>query len=63
MSDKLIYINFIESGDMSWIKEMTEEILKKDNANVITVSWEKAARFTYHQAVANIRIVGKVYSN
>ena len=47
MSDKLIQINFIE----------------RDDANVITVSWEKAAHFTYHQAVANIRIVGKVYSN
>ena len=48
MNNKLLQINFIESGDMPWIKEMTEEILKKDDANVITVCWEKTAHFAYH---------------
>ena len=49
---KNIYIYFISIfiyiHDMPWIKEMTEEILKKDDANVITVCWEKTARFAYH---------------
>ena len=48
MNNKLLQINVIESGDMPWIKEMAEEILKKDDANVITVCWEKTARFAYH---------------
>ena len=37
---------------------MIERLLKKEDANVIVVHWEQGARFPYHQAVGNSRLVG-----
>ncbi len=40
------------------MRKMIDELLKADDMNVIVVDWQKGARFPYHQATGNLRLVG-----
>ena len=42
----------------SWLKEMKDALLEKENANVIIVSWQKGANYSLPQAIGNTRLVG-----
>lgn len=50
---------YIES-DMTWILEITEELLKVEDCSVIVVDWHGGSGPPYTQAVANIRLLGVV---
>eukprot|EP00795_Rhopilema_esculentum_P004608 gene4608-20881_t len=41
-----------------WIRKMKDELLKRDDFNVIGVYWGKGAREQYFQAAGNSRLVG-----
>ena len=49
---------FTESGSVFYMPLMIEKLLKKEDSNVIVVHWEQGARFPYHQAAGNSRLVG-----
>ncbi|EEB12620.1 Ves G 1 allergen precursor, putative [Pediculus humanus corporis] len=49
---------FVENGHRPWIMNMTKELLKRSNANVISIDWSGGSDPPYTQAVANIRLVG-----
>ncbi|CAH0382132.1 unnamed protein product [Bemisia tabaci] len=51
---------FLESGDRPWIKKLTKALLHKGDVNVITVDWGSGSMPPYAQAVANIRLVGRI---
>ncbi|KAK3091087.1 hypothetical protein FSP39_017022 [Pinctada imbricata] len=57
---KTVFIihGFLQSGMVDWTITLANEILKKDQANVIIVDWGHGSGFPYTQAVANTRIVG-----
>ncbi|XP_059472684.1 pancreatic triacylglycerol lipase-like [Neocloeon triangulifer] len=50
---------YLESGNKTWIKKLSDELLKKIDANVIAVDWNGGSGPPYAQAVANIRLVGR----
>ncbi|ESO97125.1 hypothetical protein LOTGIDRAFT_226820 [Lottia gigantea] len=57
----LIVHGYTDNGKTNWIKTMTAELLKKEDANVIAVDWQTgAAQVNYFQAAANTRVVGAV---
>ncbi|XP_065069259.1 phospholipase A1-like isoform X4 [Rhopilema esculentum] len=41
-----------------WVRQMKDELLKRDDFNVIGVYWGKGARKQYFQAAGNTRLVG-----
>jgi len=49
---------YLEKASVFYMRLMIERLLKKEDANVIVVHWEQGARFPYHQAVGNSRLVG-----
>ncbi|XP_066298153.1 inactive pancreatic lipase-related protein 1-like [Branchiostoma lanceolatum] len=56
----MIIHGFTHSAQHDWVQLMVDELLKKEDANVITVEWSEGATLTgsYEQAVANTRVVG-----
>ncbi|CAB3377371.1 Hypothetical predicted protein [Cloeon dipterum] len=50
---------YLETGNKTWIKKLTGELLKSHDANVIVVDWNGGSGPPYAQAVANIRLVGR----
>jgi pimeloyl-ACP methyl ester carboxylesterase len=50
---KLIIHGFNDQAQNKWIINMTRELLKSEDMNVITVDWSGGNRFPYDQAVAN----------
>ncbi|CAH1243020.1 PNLIP [Branchiostoma lanceolatum] len=59
---KFITHGFIENGFVAWITDMSQEILRVDNCNVIAVDWGSngGSMFPYTQATANTQIVGAI---
>ncbi|KAK3592298.1 hypothetical protein CHS0354_030440 [Potamilus streckersoni] len=55
---RFIIHGFLQHGQVKWIKDMTDEFLKKEDCNVIAVDWGDGAWLPYTRAVANTRIVG-----
>jgi pancreatic triacylglycerol lipase len=51
---------FLEGGDRPWLREIAYQILRRYDANVIIIDWERGSGAPYTQAVANIRMVGRV---
>ncbi|GJQ71315.1 hypothetical protein Trydic_g11051 [Trypoxylus dichotomus] len=51
---------FTEDGSKEWIQKMKDELLIKENCNIIIVDWGTASSPPYTQAVANIRLAGTV---
>ncbi|XP_050534680.1 pancreatic triacylglycerol lipase-like isoform X1 [Daktulosphaira vitifoliae] len=51
---------FLEGGQRSWLKEISNQILSRNEANVILIDWEGGSSPPYTQAVANIRLVGRI---
>lgn len=51
---------FLEGGDRPWLKEISRQILRRYDANVIIIDWERGSGSPYTQAVANIRMVGRI---
>lgn len=59
LDTKIIIHGFKESRHKPWVKDVTREMLRKENVNVIVVDWSRGARGkNYFRAVANTRIVG-----
>ena len=40
------------------MRVLIDKLLKKKDSNVIVVHWQNGAKFPYHQAVGNSRLVG-----
>ncbi|XP_078574626.1 pancreatic triacylglycerol lipase-like isoform X2 [Branchiostoma floridae x Branchiostoma japonicum] len=59
---KFITHGFIENGFVDWITDMSQEILRADDCNVIAVDWGSngGSMFPYTQATANTQIVGAI---
>ena len=38
-----------------------DELLNNEDMNVIFIEWSNGAAFPYHQAVGNVRLVGKTF--
>ncbi|XP_019628273.1 PREDICTED: pancreatic triacylglycerol lipase-like isoform X2 [Branchiostoma belcheri] len=59
---KFITHGFIENGFVAWITDMSQEILRADDCNVIAVDWGSngGSMFPYTQATANTQIVGAI---
>lgn len=55
---KLIIHGFLQNSIKPWIITMKNEILSKENVNVIIVDWSKGSIFPYEQAVSNTYLVG-----
>ncbi|XKL62611.1 hypothetical protein PGB90_002444 [Kerria lacca] len=51
---------FLESGDKPWLKAISDNILKSEDVNVILIDWGNGSLPPYTQAVANIRLVGRI---
>ncbi|XP_039285252.1 inactive pancreatic lipase-related protein 1 isoform X2 [Nilaparvata lugens] len=50
---------FFASGNSTWMSEMKDALLKKEDANVFIVDWGKgASTINYFQAASNTRVVG-----
>jgi len=54
----VISFQLIGSDLAKWVPEVTEEILKAEDVNVIQIDWVKGARVAYDNAAANTRVVG-----
>ncbi|XP_068081531.1 pancreatic triacylglycerol lipase isoform X2 [Anabrus simplex] len=54
----LISHGFLETGEKLWIKQMTAELLKHSDLNVIVINWGGGSAPPYSQAVANTRVIG-----
>lgn len=54
---KVIIHGFIDTILASWVRDMKDELLKRDYVNVILVDWAGGSLPLYTQAVANIRLV------
>ncbi|XP_012258087.2 pancreatic triacylglycerol lipase-like [Athalia rosae] len=59
--DATIYFiihGYLENGDKTWVTRMMNELLIREDCNVLVVNWLAGAGPPYTQAVANTRIVG-----
>ncbi|KAI8494205.1 hypothetical protein Bbelb_279650 [Branchiostoma belcheri] len=54
---KFIIHGFQSNGYGPWVYNLTDELLKEGNYNVIAVDWKKGAGQLYPQAAANTRVV------
>lgn len=55
---KFIIHGFLQNSSRPWSINMKNEILNKENVNVIIVDWSKGSFFPYEQAVSNAHVVG-----
>ncbi|KAG5878995.1 hypothetical protein JTB14_026799 [Gonioctena quinquepunctata] len=55
---KIIIHGFIDTPLSNWVKDMRDELLKSQDANVIVVDWAGGSLPLYTQATANTRLVG-----
>lgn len=60
---KYIAHGWMENGRKTRYKDMTEELLKHGDYNVIRVDWYKPAMYTYPASADNTRGVGKYKNN
>lgn len=51
---------FLEGGDRPWVKNLTGELLRRADVNVVVIDWGSGSSPPYTQAVANIRLVGTI---
>ncbi|RNA45178.1 pancreatic triacylglycerol lipase-like [Brachionus plicatilis] len=56
--DSFIIHGFLQNSSRPWSTNMKNEMLKKENVNVIIVDWSKGSLFPYEQAVSNANVVG-----
>jgi len=54
---KMIIHGFTDRASNSWVVNMTKELLKLEDMNVITVDWSGGNQFPYGQAAANTVMV------
>ncbi|UJR17675.1 hypothetical protein I4U23_004572 [Adineta vaga] len=57
---KFIIHGFTDQASNAWVINMTKELLKQGDMNVITIDWSGGNQFPYGQAVANTVIVAAV---
>ncbi|UJR17679.1 hypothetical protein I4U23_004577 [Adineta vaga] len=57
---KFIIHGFTDRASSSWVANMTKELLKQGDMNVITIDWSGGNQFPYGQAVANTVVVAAV---
>ncbi|KAF7274634.1 pancreatic triacylglycerol lipase-like [Rhynchophorus ferrugineus] len=60
---KPIYVithGYMEGGSIHWIVKMAQKFLDLEDCNVIVVDWHRGSSPPYTQAVANIRLIGKM---
>ena len=57
---KFIVHGFTQNGQTAWVKEMVQELLKKEKMNVIVVDWGLGSSVlnVYDAAAGNTRLVG-----
>ena len=57
---KFIVHGFTQNGQSAWVKEMAQELLRKENMNVIVVDWGPGSSVLnlYDAAAGNTRLVG-----
>uniref|UniRef100_A0A224XLV6 Putative pancreatic triacylglycerol lipase n=1 Tax=Panstrongylus lignarius TaxID=156445 RepID=A0A224XLV6_9HEMI len=51
---------FLENGDKRWLKVLKDRFLNRTDCNVIVIGWQGGSSPPYTQAVANIRLVGRM---
>ncbi|KAK9500473.1 hypothetical protein O3M35_001738 [Rhynocoris fuscipes] len=51
---------FLENGDKRWLKVLKDKLLNRTDCNVIVIGWQGGSQPPYTQAVANIRLVGRM---
>jgi pancreatic triacylglycerol lipase len=49
---------FTDSDDADWVRNSKNELLAKEDVNLISVDWRAGAKGIYNQATANTRLVG-----
>ncbi|CAK9806436.1 Pancreatic lipase-related protein 2 [Anthophora plagiata] len=54
----LIIHGFLDNGGNSWVLKIKQELLAREDCNVVIVNWIGGAGPPYTQAVANTRLVG-----
>ncbi|KAL3869915.1 hypothetical protein ACJMK2_042537 [Sinanodonta woodiana] len=60
---KFIIHGYLDNAASTWVTDMKDAILQREDANVITVDWSKGAnQANYVQVVANTRVVGALLS-
>ncbi|XP_030764164.1 pancreatic triacylglycerol lipase-like [Sitophilus oryzae] len=60
---KPIYVithGYMEGGSIHWIQRMVQELLSVEDCNIIIVDWHGGSSPPYTQAVANIRLIGRM---
>ncbi|XP_033761210.1 inactive pancreatic lipase-related protein 1-like [Pecten maximus] len=55
---KVVIHGYLNSGSDSWVVQMTSELLKKGDFNVIVVDWQSGSKQAYGHAVGNTYLVG-----
>ncbi|XP_069104851.1 inactive pancreatic lipase-related protein 1-like [Argopecten irradians] len=55
---KVIIHGYLNSGSDDWVVQMTSELLKKGDFNVIVVDWQGGSKQSYGHAVGNTYLVG-----
>ncbi|XP_060072744.1 pancreatic lipase-related protein 2-like [Ylistrum balloti] len=55
---KFIIHGYLDSGTSSWIIELTRELLRKGDFNVIVVDWKSGSNQQYNLAVGNSFLIG-----
>ncbi|XP_052776289.1 pancreatic triacylglycerol lipase-like [Mya arenaria] len=55
---KFIVHGFLQHGQVAWVRDMTNALLRKEPMSVVTVDWGSGSGFPYSQAAANTRVVG-----
>ncbi|XP_021356285.1 inactive pancreatic lipase-related protein 1-like [Mizuhopecten yessoensis] len=55
---KVVIHGYLNSGSDAWVVQMTDELLKKGDFNVIVVDWQGGSKQAYGHAVGNTYLVG-----
>lgn len=58
---KVVIHGYLDRGNQTWVHNMTQELLLRDDGNVLVLDWgQGAANINYLQVVANTRLVAKM---
>ncbi|XP_062567870.1 inactive pancreatic lipase-related protein 1-like [Saccostrea cucullata] len=60
---KVLIHGFLNNGKTNWVTRAKDELLVKDDFNVIIVDWGSGAQMPYEQAAGNVYLVGAEVSS
>ncbi|KAK9890748.1 hypothetical protein WA026_012096 [Henosepilachna vigintioctopunctata] len=60
---KFIVHGWLENYLVEWYREMKDELLKYEDANVIQVDWSRVAKLYYVSSAKNTELVGNILGN